>query len=57
VRETRVLRIIFGSKREEVKGRWRILHDDDFRNCSSSSNIIIAIESKRMRWAGNIARM
>jgi hypothetical protein len=55
--ENRVLRRIFGPKRAEVTGEWRKLHNEDLRGLYSSSSIIRIIKSKRMRWAGNVARM
>jgi len=50
--ESRVLRRIFGPKREEVVGDWRRLHNDELRNLWSSQNVIRVIKSGRMRWAG-----
>jgi hypothetical protein len=55
--ENRVLRRIFGPKRDEVTGGWRKLHDEELHNLYSSPNIIIMIKSRRMRWAGHVARM
>jgi hypothetical protein len=55
--ENGVLRRIFGPKRDEVKGEWRKLHNEELRDLYSSPSIIGIIKSKRMRWAGNIARM
>jgi hypothetical protein len=55
--ENRVLRRIFGPKREEVKGEWRKLHSEELHNLYSSPNIIRQIKSRRMRWAGNVACM
>jgi hypothetical protein len=54
--ENRVLRNIFGPKREE-DGSWRKLHNDELHNLYSSSNIFRVIKSRRMRWAGHVARM
>jgi hypothetical protein len=54
--EDRVLRKIFGRKREE-DGSWRKLHNDELHSLYSSPNIVRAIKSRRMRWAGNVARM
>jgi hypothetical protein len=51
-----VLRRIFGPKRDEETGGWRKLHNEDLHNLYSSSSVIRMIESKRMRWAGHIAR-
>jgi hypothetical protein len=55
--ENRVLRRIFGPKRDEVKGGWRKLHNEELRHLYSSPNIIRMIKSRRMRWAGHVARM
>jgi hypothetical protein len=52
-----VLRRIFGPKRDEVKGQWRKLHNGKLHNLYSSSDIIRQIKSRRMRWAGHVARM
>jgi hypothetical protein len=53
----RVLRRIFGPKRDEVKGDWRKLHNEELHNLYSSPNIIRMIKSRKMRWAGHVARM
>jgi hypothetical protein len=53
--ETRVLRRIFGLKRDEVTGGWRKLHNVELHNLYSSSNVIRMIRSRRMRWAKNVA--
>jgi hypothetical protein len=55
--ENRVLRRIFGSKRDEVMGEWRKLHSEELRNLYSSPDIIRKIKSRRMRWTGHVARM
>jgi hypothetical protein len=55
--ENRVLRRIFGPKRDEVTGEWRKLHNDQLHNVYSSPDIIRWIKSRRMRWAGHAARM
>jgi transcription termination factor 2 len=54
--ENRELRRIFGPKREE-DGSWRELHNDELLDLYSSPNIVKVIESRRMRWAGHVARM
>jgi hypothetical protein len=54
--ENRVLRKIFGRKRDEVRGEWRRLHNDEFNDLYSSPNIRV-IKSRRMRWAAHVARM
>jgi hypothetical protein len=55
--ENRVLRRIFGPKRDEVTGDWRKLHNEELHNLYSSLNIIRMIKSRRMRWARHVARM
>jgi hypothetical protein len=57
--ENRVLRRIFGPKRDEVTGEWRKLHNEELRDLysSPSTGIIRIIKSRRMRWAGHVARM
>jgi hypothetical protein len=55
--EKRVLRRIFGPKRDEVTGEWRQVHIEGLHGFCSSPNIIRAIRSRRMRWAGHVARM
>jgi hypothetical protein len=52
-----VLRRIFGPKRDEVMGEWRKLHSGELHNLYSSADIIRQIQSRRMRWAGYVARM
>jgi hypothetical protein len=54
--KNRVLRGIFGPKKDEVTGEWRRLHNEEL-NLYSSPNIIRVIKSRRMRWAGHVARM
>jgi hypothetical protein len=54
--ENRVLRKIFGPKREE-DGSWRKLHNDELHSLYSSPNIVRVIKSRRMRWAGHVAHM
>jgi hypothetical protein len=55
--ENRVLRRIFGSKRDEVTGEWRKLHSEELHNLYSFPDIIRQVKSKRMRWAGHVARI
>jgi hypothetical protein len=55
--ENRVLRGIFGAKRDEVTAEWRKLHSGERHNLYSSPDIIRQITSRRMRWAGHVARM
>jgi hypothetical protein len=54
--ENRVLRRIFGPKREE-DGSWRKLHNDELHSLYTSLNIVRVIKSRRMKWAGHVARM
>jgi hypothetical protein len=53
----RVLRRMFGPKRHEVMGGWRKLHNEELHDLYSSQSIIRIIKSRRMRWAGYVARM
>jgi hypothetical protein len=55
--ENRVLRRIFGPKRDEVTGDWRKLHKEELLDLYFSPSIIRLIKSRRMRWAGHVARM
>jgi hypothetical protein len=55
--ENRVLRRIFGSKRDEVTVGWRKLHNEGLHGLYSSPSIVRAIKARRMRWAGHVARM
>jgi hypothetical protein len=55
--ENRVLRITFGSKRNEVTGEWRKLHNEKLNDLYSSPNIVRVIKSSIVRWAGHVARM
>ena len=55
--ENRVLRRVFGPKRDEVTGEWRKLHNEEFRDLYSLPNIVRVVKSRRMRWAGHVARM
>jgi hypothetical protein len=55
--ENRVLRMILGPKRDDVTGVWRKLHNEELLDLYSSPSIIRIIKSRRMRWAGHVARM
>jgi hypothetical protein len=55
--ENGVLRRIFGPKREEVTGEWRMLHSGELHNLYSSPDIIRQIKSRRIRWVGQVARV
>jgi hypothetical protein len=55
--EDRVLRGIFGPKRDEMTGGLRKLHNEELNNLYSSPSISKMIKSRRMRWAGHVARM
>jgi hypothetical protein len=55
--ENRVLRRILGPRRDEVTEEWRKLHNVELNDLYSSRNIVRVIKSKRMRWAGHVARM
>jgi hypothetical protein len=55
--ENRVLRRIFGPKRDEVTGELRKLHNEEPHNLYSFPSVIRIIKSRRMRWAGHVARM
>jgi hypothetical protein len=55
--ENKVLRRIFGPRRDEVTGEWRRLHNKELYAVYSSLNIIQVIKSRRLRWAGHVARM
>jgi hypothetical protein len=55
--ENRVLRRIFGPKKDDVTGEWRKLHNEELHNLYSFPNIIRQIMSRRMRWAEHVARV
>jgi hypothetical protein len=56
--ENRMLRRIFGPKRDEVTGEWRKKkHNEELNDLYPSTNIIQVIKKRRMRWAGHVARM
>jgi hypothetical protein len=52
--ENRVLRRIFGPKRDEMTGEWRKLHNEELRDLYSSPSIIRIIKSRSMKWAGHV---
>ena len=55
--ENVVLGRIFGPRRDEVTGEWMRLHNEELNDLYSSPNIVRVIKSRRMRWAGHVARM
>ena len=55
--ENRVLRRVFEPKRDEVTGEWRKLHNEELSNLYSLPNIVRVVKSRRMRWAGHVARI
>jgi hypothetical protein len=55
--ENRVLRRVFGPRRDDVKGEWRKLHNDELNDLYSLPNMVRVVKSRRMRWAGHVARM
>jgi hypothetical protein len=55
--ESRVLRRIFGPKRDNVTGECRKVHNEEINGLYSSHNIFWVIKSRRMRWVGHVARM
>jgi hypothetical protein len=55
--ESKVLRRIIGPKRDEVRGEWRKLHNEELSDLYLSANIVREIESRRLRCAGHVARM
>jgi len=55
--ENMVLRRISGPRRDEVRREWRRLYNEELNDLYSSSNIVWVIKSRRMRWAGHVARM
>jgi hypothetical protein len=57
VLEKRVLRRIFGRKRDQVTRGWRKLHNEKLHNMNFSPSVIWMIKSRRMRWTGHVARM
>jgi hypothetical protein len=57
VLENRVLRRIFGPKRDGETGEWRRLHNEELHDLHSSPNIVRVIKSRKIRWAGHVTRM
>jgi len=55
--ENRVLRKIFGPKRDEVTGEWRNLYNEELNDLYSLPNIVRVVKWRRMRWAGHMARV
>jgi hypothetical protein len=55
--KNRVLRRVFGPKRDEVTGEWRKVHSEELNDLYSSPNIVRVIKLRRVKWAGHIARM
>jgi hypothetical protein len=55
--QTKIMKIIFGRKREVVAGHWRRLHNEEIRNFYASPDIIRAIKLMTMRWVDHVARM
>jgi hypothetical protein len=55
--EYRVLRRVFGPKRDEVTGEWGKLRKEELNDLYSFTNIVRVVKSRRMRWAGRVARM
>jgi len=52
-----VLRRIFGPRRDDVTGEWKRLHNEELNDLYSSPNIVRVIKSRKIRWAGHVARM
>jgi len=55
--ENRVLRRVFGPKRDDVTGEWRKLHNEELSDRCSLPNIVRVVKSRRLSWAGHVARM
>jgi hypothetical protein len=55
--ENRVLRRVFEPKRDDVTGEWRKLHNEELNDLYSLPNIVRVVKSRRMRWAGHVARI
>jgi hypothetical protein len=56
-RRLRVLRRVFGPKRDKVTGEWKKRHNEELRDLYCSSTILCVIKSRRIRWAGHVALM
>ena len=54
--ENRVLRRVFGPRRDDVTGEWRKLHNEELNDLYSSPGIVRVTKSRRMRWAGHVVR-
>jgi hypothetical protein len=52
-----VLRKVFGPKRDDVTGKWRKLHNEELNDLYSLHNIVQVVKSRRIKWAGHVARM
>jgi hypothetical protein len=57
VLENRVLRGIFGAKRDKVTGEWRKLHNEELHDLYCSPNMVQVIKSRKMRWVEHVVRM
>jgi hypothetical protein len=55
--ENRVLRRVFGPRRDEVTGEWRRLHNEELNDLYSLPNIVRVVKSRRMKWASHVALM
>jgi hypothetical protein len=55
--EDRMLREILGPTEDEVTGEWRKLHNEELKDMYCSPNVILVVKSRRMRWAGHVARI
>jgi hypothetical protein len=55
--ENKMLRRVFGLMRNEVTGEWRKLHNEELNDLYSSPNIVSVVKSRRIRWAGHVARI
>jgi len=55
--ENRMLRIVFGPKTNKITGEWKKLHNEELSDLYSLPNIVRVVKSRRMRWAGHVARM